>query len=38
MANELKRRLAAGEVVLGPFITLDCPDIVEIAGLAGFDF
>lgn len=38
MAKELKRRLSKGEVVLGPFITLDCPDIVEIAGLAGFDF
>lgn len=38
MANELKKKLSHGEVVLGPFITIDCPDIVEIAGLAGFDF
>ena len=38
MANELKRKLAAGEVVLGPFFTLNCPDLVEIAALAGFDF
>jgi 4-hydroxy-2-oxoheptanedioate aldolase len=38
MVNELKRKLARGEVVLGPFITLNCPDLVEIAGLAGFDF
>ncbi len=38
MVNELKRKLARGEVALGTFITLNCPDLVEIAGLAGFDF
>ena len=38
MANQLKRKLEKGEVVLGMFITLNCPDLVEITGLAGFDF
>lgn len=38
MVNELKAKLLRGEVVLGAFITLNCPDLVEIAGLAGFDF
>jgi 4-hydroxy-2-oxoheptanedioate aldolase len=36
--NQLKRKLAEGRVVLGTFITLNCPDLVEIAGLAGFDY
>ncbi|GAB6280149.1 MAG: staphyloferrin B biosynthesis citrate synthase SbnG [Thermovirga sp.] len=38
MKNELKRKLAAGEVVIGPFAGLDCPDLVEIMGIAGCDF
>ena len=38
MINQLKRKLAEGRVVLGTFITLICPDLVEIAGLAGFDY
>ncbi len=38
MINQLKRKLAGGGVVLGTFITLNCPDLVEIAGLAGFDY
>lgn len=38
MINHLKRKLAEGRVVLGTFITLNCPDLVEIAGLAGFDY
>jgi len=29
--NQLKRKLAEGRVVLGTFITLNCPDLVEIA-------
>jgi 4-hydroxy-2-oxoheptanedioate aldolase len=36
--NQLKRKLAGDGVVLGTFITLNCPDLVEIAGLAGFDY
>ncbi len=38
MINQLKRKLEDGGVVLGMFITLNCPDLVEIAGLAGFDY
>ncbi len=38
MANELKRALSEGEVALGLFINTHSPDLVEIAGLAGFDF
>ncbi len=38
MINQLKRKLAGDGVVLGTFITLNCPDLVEIAGLAGFDY
>ena len=38
MINQLKRKLAGGGVALGTFITLNCPDLVEIAGLAGFDY
>lgn len=38
MINQLKRKLAEGGVALGTFITLNCPDLVEIAGLAGFDY
>ncbi len=38
MINQLKRKLAGGGVALGTFITLNCPDLVEIAALAGFDY
>jgi 4-hydroxy-2-oxoheptanedioate aldolase len=34
----LRDRLAEGETVFGPFMKLASPQIVEIAGLAGFDF
>ncbi|MBO9715094.1 aldolase/citrate lyase family protein [Sphingomonas sp.] len=33
-----KRKLEAGEVVFGSFFKLDSPPIVELYGLAGFDF
>lgn len=37
--NALKRRLhESDELLLGMFITLESPAIVEMAGLAGFDF
>ena len=38
MKNSLRSRLAAGEVVIGPFAGLNCPDLVEIMGIAGCDF
>lgn len=38
MINHLKRKLEKGGPVLGTFITVNCPDLVEIAGLAGFDY
>lgn len=38
MNNVLKRKLASGEVVIGPFAGLNCPDLIEIMGMAGFDF
>ncbi len=38
MANRMKEKLARGEVVVGPFVGLNCPDLVEIMGLSGFDF
>ncbi|MDO9515578.1 MAG: aldolase/citrate lyase family protein [Syntrophales bacterium] len=38
MKNELRRKLAAGEVVVGPFVGVNSPDLVEIMGIAGFDF
>ncbi len=38
MKNLLKKKLAAGEVVIGPFVGIDSPDLVEVMGLAGFDF
>lgn len=34
----LKNRLAQGEKLFGPFINLCHPAVLEIAGLAGFDF
>lgn len=36
--NKLRETLKAGKVAIGPFIKLLDPSIVEIAGLAGFDF
>jgi 4-hydroxy-2-oxoheptanedioate aldolase len=36
--NSLRSRLAAGDVVVGPFVGLNCPDLVEIMGIAGCDF
>lgn len=38
MKKSLKQRLAAGESVFGSFAFVPSPDIVEIMGLAGFDF
>lgn len=34
----LRSRLRNGETVFGPFMKLASPEVVEIAGLAGFDF
>ncbi|MSS73855.1 MAG: aldolase [Candidatus Latescibacteria bacterium] len=36
--NRLKTRLKSGEVVLGPFVNLASPALIEIAAFAGFDF
>jgi 2-keto-3-deoxy-L-rhamnonate aldolase RhmA len=36
--NLLKRKLARGEAVIGPFMNCSHGTFVEIAGLAGFDF
>lgn len=36
--GSIKRKLNAGEVVLGSFVKLDAPPIVELYGLSGFDF
>ncbi|MFC1562718.1 HpcH/HpaI aldolase/citrate lyase family protein [candidate division KSB1 bacterium] len=36
--NNLKRRLKNGDAVYGIFLKLTDPAVVEIAGLAGFDF
>ena len=36
--NKLKRKLTSGEIAFGSFISLDSPDLVEIFGIAGFDF
>jgi 4-hydroxy-2-oxoheptanedioate aldolase len=38
MHATIKERLRQGETVYGPFFGTGCPDFVEIAGLAGFDF
>lgn len=38
MKNLLKEKLAAGDFVTGPFVGINSPDVVEIIGLAGFDF
>ena len=34
----LKEKLASGKSLFGPFLVLDHPAVIEIAGLAGFDF
>lgn len=36
--NKLKRKLNEGKAAIGTFIVCNAPDLVEIAGLAGFDF
>jgi 4-hydroxy-2-oxoheptanedioate aldolase len=36
--GDVKRKLEAGEVVFGSFVKLDAPAIVELYGIAGFDF
>jgi len=36
--NRLKRKLQQGEVVFGPFMNCAYPALIEICGLAGFDF
>lgn len=36
--SALRERLADGERVLGTFVTLDAPDVVELAGWVGLDF
>lgn len=33
-----KQRLAGGEILVGPFISLDSPDLVELIGHTGWDF
>lgn len=35
---EMKRKLEAGGTVFGSFVKLDAPAIVELYGIAGFDF
>jgi 4-hydroxy-2-oxoheptanedioate aldolase len=36
--NETKRKLAAGETVLGVFVGFDSPALVEVMGYCGFDY
>ncbi len=36
--NKIKKRLKSGDAVIGSFITCNSPDLIEIMGLAGFDF
>ncbi|HCX61772.1 MAG TPA: 4-hydroxy-2-oxovalerate aldolase, partial [Clostridiales bacterium] len=36
--NKLKKKLKEGKAAIGTFIVCNAPDLVEIAGLAGFDF
>jgi 4-hydroxy-2-oxoheptanedioate aldolase len=38
LENPVKERLRNGETVIGVFIPMPSPDVVEIAALAGFDF
>lgn len=32
------KRMLGGGTVLGSFVTIDCPDLVEVMGYSGFDF
>ena len=36
--NTLRQKLAEGQAVIGSFINLPCPEIVELSALIGFDF
>ncbi|HEY3108047.1 MAG TPA: aldolase/citrate lyase family protein [Chloroflexota bacterium] len=36
--NELAARLAAGAAVVGPLLSFNSPELVEVCGFAGFDF
>jgi len=36
--NKLKQKLLRGEIAFGSFISIDSPDLIEIFGIAGFDF
>lgn len=36
--NKVKTRLAAGQIVIGAKVDLASPDIVEMVGVAGYDF
>ena len=38
LENPVKDKLRAGETVIGVFIPMPSPDVVEISALAGFDF
>ena len=38
MVNILKQKIEHGDVLIGPFMKLPSPAVVEIMGLAGFDF
>jgi len=38
MKNLVRMKLEAKGTVIGPFVGIDSPDLVEIMGLAGFDF
>lgn len=36
--NKLKENLQKGRVQIGAFVTAPCPEVVEVLGVAGFDF
>ncbi|MFZ5631688.1 MAG: HpcH/HpaI aldolase family protein [Bacillota bacterium] len=36
--NRVKKMLAHGQPVIGSLISVNCPDVVEVMALAGFDF
>jgi len=36
--NKLKEKLKNGEPAIGTFIMTNCPDLVEIVGICGYDF
>jgi len=38
MTNILKQKIESGNTLIGPFMKLPSPSVVEIMGLAGFDF